>query len=148
MIGLLQRVSSANIQVDGSTICQIGQGILLFLGVERGDKKSTAERLLDKVLAYRIFADESDKMNRSLMDIEGELLVVPQFTLAADTKCGLRPGFSTAAAPQTGLELCDYFVSRAQLKFDLVQYGEFGANMQVFLINDGPVTFWLQVTPD
>jgi len=146
MIGLIQRVRSAQVDVDGQTIGKIDQGILLLLGVQREDSNQLADKLLHKVINYRIFEDENGKMNRSLVDIQGELLIVSQFTLPADTRKGMRPSFTPAAPPAMGLALYDYFVEQASLAIaPSVQTGEFGADMQVSLVNDGPVTFWLEV---
>lgn len=143
MKGLIQRVSEASVAVDAEVVGKIDRGILLLLGVEKGDTQQTADRLLKKVLAYRIFDDESGKMNLSLKDVGGALLVVSQFTLVADTKKGLRPGFSSGASPADGLKLYDYFVSQAQLMHSMVEAGCYGADMKVSLVNDGPVTFML-----
>ena len=147
MIALIQRVGEARVDVDGRTIASIGRGILALVGVERGDADAQAGRLVERVLGYRIFPDEEGKMNRSLLDIGGELLAVPQFTLAADTKQGTRPGFSTAAAPEDGKRLFERFVVLLNQKHTKIQTGEFGADMKVSLVNDGPVTFWLRVPP-
>jgi D-tyrosyl-tRNA(Tyr) deacylase len=147
MIGLIQRVSQASVTVDGEVVGKIGSGILLFLGVQRGDHDATCERLLERVLGYRIFPDGEGRMNRSLTDTGGELLVVSQFTLAADTRKGTRAGFSTAATPQEGERLYELFVGRAREQLGRVASGRFGAMMQVALVNDGPVTFWLEVPP-
>lgn len=144
MIGLLQRVSRARIEVHSQNIAQINTGIVAFIGVEKDDTKGKADRLLDRLLGYRIFPDESGRMNLSLSDIQGGLLLVPQFTLPADTKKGMRPSFSSAAAPEMGMELFDYLLSRAKDRHQLVEAGEFGADMKVHLTNDGPVTFWLK----
>ena len=144
MKGLIQRVSSASVVVDGNCIGEIDQGILLLLGVEKEDDQSKADKLLDKVINYRIFSDESDKMNLSLKDIEGELLVVSQFTLVAETSKGKRPGFSKGASPALGEELYNYFVEAANKTGLKVATGKFGADMKVSLTNDGPVTFWLE----
>lgn len=143
MIALIQRVSRAAVHVEGSEIASIGKGILALVGVERGDGETEGARLAERVLAYRIFADGQGKMNLSLKDIGGELLAVPQFTLAADTNSGLRPSFSSAAPPEEGRRLFDIFVSNARAVH--VATGRFGADMQVSLVNDGPVTFWLRV---
>lgn len=145
MIGLIQRVSAANVVVDGEMVGQIDQGILLLLGVEKEDTPAKADRLLERVLGYRIFTDQAGKMNLSLQAIAGELLVVPQFTLPADTRKGMRPSFTPAAPPELGKELFDYFVSQAQQRLGRVQTGVFSADMKVSLTNDGPVTFWLSV---
>jgi D-tyrosyl-tRNA(Tyr) deacylase len=147
MIGLLQRVSQARVVVDGETIAQIDHGLAVLVGVERGDTDREAARLLERLLAYRVFADEEGRMNRSVRDVGGELLLVPQFTLAADTSQGNRPGFSKAAPPELGLALFDELVRLAQAGDVPVSYGRFGATMQVKLINEGPVTFQLRVAP-
>lgn len=147
MIALLQRVTQAQVQVDGKDTGRIGSGLLVLLGVERGDTEAQADRLLERLLTYRIFADDAGKMNLSLQDQRGGLLLVPQFTLAADTRRGTRPGFSSAATPEIGKQLFQYFVDRARQQHPEVATGIFGADMQVWLCNDGPVTFWLQATP-
>ena len=147
MIGLLQRASRADVVVDGACIGEIGQGLLVLVGVERGDGEREADRLLERLLGYRVFADTDGKMNLSLRDVEGGLLLVPQFTLAADTQKGTRPGFSTAAAPADGERLFGYLVERACGQHPRVATGRFGADMKVTLTNDGPVTFWLHVKP-
>lgn len=148
MIGLLQRVSSAHVSINNHIVASIEAGLLLFIGIEKGDSQQQADQLLDKILAYRVFPDEDDKMNLSLSDIQGGLLLVPQFTLPADTKKGLRPSFSSAAAPETGEKLFNYLASCARQKYDNVETGQFRVNMQVSLTNDGPVTFWLHVPPN
>lgn len=145
MIGLLQRVTQASVVVDAQTIGSIEKGLLVFIGVERGDGEGQAQRLIERVLSYRVFPDDTGKMNRSVQTINGGLLLVPQFTLAADTRTGTRPSFTTAAEPNEGRRLFDYCVQRAQELHHEVATGEFGADMQVHLVNDGPVTFWLQV---
>ena len=145
MQGLIQRVKHAKVEVEGQIIGQIEQGILLLLGVEKHDDDNTADKLLHKVSNYRIFTDENDKMNLSLKDIQGELLVVSQFTLAADTKKGMRPSFSSAATPAQANELYDYFVNQAKAAGLTVATWQFAADMQVSLCNDGPVTFNLAV---
>ncbi len=147
MIALIQRVSEARVEVEGRVVGAIGRGILALVGVERGDGEAQAERLAERVLSYRIFPDAGGKMNLSLLDIKGELLAVPQFTLAADTKAGTRPGFSTAASPEEGRRLFERFVLLSVQKRLIVKTGEFGADMKVSLVNDGPVTFWLQARP-
>ena len=147
MIALIQRVTEARIEVGGRTLGAIGRGILALVGVERGDGEAQAARLAERVLGYRIFPDAAGKMNLSLLDIEGELLAVPQFTLAADTRSGTRPGFSTAASPEEGRRLFDCFVSRLLERKIIVKKGKFGADMKVSLANDGPVTFWLEAPP-
>ena len=147
MIALIQRVTSASVAVDGQVIGEIDQGILALIGVERDDNEAAVERLLQRIIGYRIFEDSESKMNRSLADIDGGLLLVPQFTLAADTNSGMRPSFSSAAPPAEGERLFDHMVSRARVGYPKVATGSFGADMQVSLLNDGPVTFWLQVKP-
>lgn len=147
MIALIQRVTEARVEVGGATLGSIGRGILALVGVERGDAEAQAERLAERVLGYRIFPDAAGRMNLSLLDIGGELLAVPQFTLAADTKTGTRAGFSTAATPEQGRSLFDRFVFFANQKQLQVRTGSFGADMKVSLVNDGPVTFWLQAPP-
>ncbi len=145
MQGLIQRVKHAKVEVDGQVIGQIEQGLLLLLGVEKHDDQQSTDKLLHKVSNYRVFSDENDKMNLSLQDIQGELLVVSQFTLAADTKKGMRPSFSSAATPAQAIELYEYFVSQARVMGLSVETGQFAADMQVSLCNDGPVTFNLTV---
>lgn len=147
MIALLQRVSQASVDVDDQTIGSIGRGLLVLVCAERGDTETQADRLLDRVLAYRVFSDAAGKMNLSLKDVEGGLLLVPQFTLAADTRKGTRPSFTPAAAPEVGRRLFEHTVSRAHELHSTVASGSFGADMQVSLTNDGPVTIWLQVEP-
>lgn len=144
MIGLLQRVLRAEVQVDDRCIAAIGPGLLVLVGVRKGDGEAQADRLLDRVLNYRVFEDEAGKMNLSLLDTGGGLLLVPQFTLAADTHKGRRPSFSTAAEPRDGARLFGYLLDRAGNRVAQLQRGEFGADMQVSLVNDGPVTFWLE----
>lgn len=144
MRGLIQRVKHARVDVAGERVGEIEQGILLLLGVERGDEPAAMEKMLHKLLNYRIFADEEDKMNLSVTDIAGGVLVVSQFTLAADTRKGLRPGFSTAAAPDLAESMYDEFVSQLRERHGCVATGQFGADMQVSLCNDGPVTFLLE----
>jgi D-tyrosyl-tRNA(Tyr) deacylase len=147
MIALLQRVSQAQVVVDGAQIGAIDHGLLVLLCAERGDTPQQADALLSKLLAYRVFADAEGKMNRSVTDLQAGLLLVPQFTLAADTRSGTRPSFTPAAAPALARELFDYFVQRAREQHGQVETGQFGADMKVSLTNDGPVTFWLQVAP-
>lgn len=147
MIALLQRVSMAQVVIDDATVGAIERGLLVLLGVEVGDTTVEADRLLERLLNYRVFSDDAGKMNLSLRDISGGLLLVPQFTLAADTRKGLRPGFSTAAPPEQGRLLFDHVVMQAQRAHARVATGRFGADMQVTLTNDGPVTFWLQLRP-
>jgi len=144
VIALIQRVTDAQVAVDQQIVGKIGQGLLALIGVEKNDYSAAADKLLKRLLGYRIFSDHQDKMNLSVMDVKGGLLLVPQFTLAADTKKGMRPSFSSAAPPQAGEQMFDYFVQQANQHCDNVQTGIFGADMQVSLCNDGPVTFWLQ----
>ena len=146
MIALIQRVAEASVAVGGATIGEIGPGILAFVGVERGDGESEPGRLAERVLGYRIFADAAGRMNLSLQDIKGQLLAVPQFTLAADTDSGMRPSFSSAAAPAEGELLFLKFLEKAGEVLPHVASGRFGADMKVSLVNDGPVTFWLRVS--
>lgn len=145
MIGLLQRVTTAHIVVSQQTIARIDAGLLVFVGVEHHDTPQRADRLLQRLLAYRVFPDEIGKMNLSLSDVNGELLLVPQFTLPADTRKGNRPSFTPAALPEQGEVLFNYLYAQAKQHHTVVAAGQFGAHMQVSLINDGPVTFWLQV---
>ncbi|MGW8182491.1 MAG: D-aminoacyl-tRNA deacylase [Burkholderiales bacterium] len=147
MIGLIQRVTQARVEVDNTVIAEIGRGLLVLIGVEAGDSESRAERLLERVLDYRVFPDEEGRMNRSLRDIGGGLLLVPQFTLAADTRKGARPSFSSAAPPAAGRALFEHFAASARARHPEIACGRFGADMKVTLTNDGPVTFWLQVAP-
>jgi len=146
VIALVQRVTAAKVTVGGDTVGAIGRGVLALIGVERGDGEAEAQRLADKVLAYRIFPDAAGRMNLSILDIKGEFLAVPQFTLAADTNSGTRASFSAAAAPPDAERLFGYLVENLKIK-TRVATGRFGADMQVSLVNDGPVTFWLQVSP-
>ena len=143
MISLLQRVSQASVTVEREEIGRIGKGLLVLLCAERNDTEKEADQLLERILNYRVFSDENGKMNRSVISTGGELLIVPQFTLAADTKSGTRPSFTPAAPPDIGKKLFDYFVSQAKARLSGIQTGQFGADMQVALVNDGPVTFWL-----
>lgn len=145
MIGLLQRVSNSKVSVNGQIIGEIQQGIMVLVGVEKGDTQENADKLLQKLLKYRVFSDDQGKMNLSLMDINGGLLLVPQFTLAADTNSGLRPSFSSAAPPEKGKELFEYLISQAKVLYPNVETGQFGADMQIALVNDGPVTFNIKV---
>ena len=147
MIALIQRVTGANVKVAGDPVGVIGAGILALVGVERGDTELEALLLAERVVNYRIFADAEGKMNLSLKDVHGQLLAVPQFTLAADTNSGARPSFSSAAGAETAERLFKSFVEKAEEWLPRVATGRFGANMQVSLVNDGPVTFWLQVAP-
>ncbi|MCB1717961.1 MAG: D-tyrosyl-tRNA(Tyr) deacylase [Candidatus Competibacteraceae bacterium] len=147
MIGLLQRVLQAQVEVAGEQIAAIDAGLLVLIGVERNDSPQQADRLLERILNYRVFADQDGKMNLSLRDTGGGLLLVPQFTLPADTRKGNRPSFTPAAAPAQGEQLFTYIAQQARLRHTPLATGRFGADMQVSLINDGPVTFWLQVAP-
>jgi D-tyrosyl-tRNA(Tyr) deacylase len=144
VIGLLQRVTEAAVDIDGQRVASIGPGLLVLVGVRPADGEASAVRLLDRLLHYRVFADEAGKMNLSLAQNQGDLLLVPQFTLAADTHKGLRPGFSTAAPPEQGRRLFDVLVQAARTRHRRVETGVFGAHMRVSLANDGPVTFWLE----
>lgn len=155
MIGLIQRVSSASVVVDGETVGAIGRGILVLAAVEPDDTHARVERMAERLLGYRIFPDEAGKMNRSTLDIAGGVLLVPQFTLAADTTRGMRPSFTSAAAPELGRRLFDALVRSVRERYAAsgcamqapmpVETGRFGADMKVALVNDGPVTFWLRV---
>jgi len=147
VIALIQRVTEASVSVDSSTVASIGPGILALVGVERGDGEREAARLVERVVGYRIFPDAQGKMNLSLVDTAGALLAVSQFTLAADTGKGARPSFSSAAPPEEGERLFGRFVELARTYLAQVAVGRFGAHMKVSLVNDGPVTFWLQVSP-
>ncbi|MCS0616074.1 D-aminoacyl-tRNA deacylase [Massilia kyonggiensis] len=147
MIGLLQRVSEASVTVDGDVTGAIGRGLMVLVCAEKGDTEREADALLAKLLTYRVFPDDAGKMNRSVTDVAGGLLLVPQFTLAADTRSGTRPSFSPAAAPEDGRRLFDHVVRQARERHGIVETGRFGADMKVALINDGPVTFWLRVDP-
>jgi D-tyrosyl-tRNA(Tyr) deacylase len=148
LITLIQRVSEAAVSVDTRVVGGIGRGILALVGVERGDRPAHGERLLERVLTYRIFEDGDGRMNLSLRDIGGGLLLVPQFTLAADTHKGTRPGFSTAETPEAARIAFTGLVATARARHSSVESGEFGAHMKVSLVNDGPVTFWLRTAPD
>lgn len=147
MIALLQRVSEAAVHVNGQQVGVIGAGILALVAVERNDSEAEADRLLERVLAYRIFPDSEGRMNLDLRQAGGGLLLVPQFTLAANTRKGNRPSFTSAAEPAEGERLFGYFVQQARETYQTVATGRFGADMQVSLVNDGPVTFWIQVPP-
>ena len=147
MIGLLQRVDGAAVEVEGREVARIGPGMLVLVGVERGDDETIADRLLERLVSYRVFADGAGRMNRSLSDTGGGLLLVPQFTLAADTAQGLRPGFSRAAPPADAERLFGHMAKQAEKRLPGAQSGRFGAHMRVSLINDGPVTFWIRVPP-
>ena len=143
MIALIQRVSSAKVEVNGEIVGQIGKGLLVLLGVEKDDDQSKADKLAEKVLNYRVFSDADDKMNLNVQQVAGEVLVVSQFTLVADTQKGLRPSFSKGATPSLANELYEYFAQKCGEKVK-VECGRFAADMQVSLVNEGPVTFWLQ----
>jgi len=145
VIALVQRVAEASVSAAGETLGEIGAGILALVAVERGDGEAEAARLAEKVVSYRVFPDAAGKMNLSLKDTGGGLLAVPQFTLAADTDSGLRPSFSRAALPEEGKRLFAKFLERSSQSISVVKAGRFGADMQVRLVNDGPVTFWLRV---
>ncbi len=147
MIGLLQRVQSAAVSVAGERIAAIGPGLLVLVGVQRGDGEREARRLLERLLGYRVFPDADDRMNLSVQDTGGGLLLVPQFTLAADTGKGMRPSFTPAADPASGERLFMQLVAMAEQLHSPLGCGRFGADMQVSLVNDGPVTFWLEVSP-
>lgn len=147
MIGLLQRVDGAAVEVEGREIARIGRGLLVLVGVEQGDDEASADRLLERLVNYRVFADAEGRMNLSLLDAGGGLLLVPQFTLAADTAKGLRPGFSRASPPGDAERLFGHIARRAGTRLPGAQSGRFGAHMRVSLVNDGPVTFWIRVPP-
>jgi D-tyrosyl-tRNA(Tyr) deacylase len=144
LIALIQRVGEASVTVDGHIVGSIGRGVLALIGVQRGDDTAAAGRLLERVLSYRIFEDDAGRMNRSLADITGGLLLVPQFTLAADTRKGTRAGFSGAEQPERARALFDELVAMARARHTEVATGSFGASMRVALVNEGPVTFWLE----
>lgn len=145
MIALLQRITSARVEVDDIVIANAEAGMLVFLAVQKHDTEHSAEQMQKRILAYRMFADEQDKMNKNVQEVQGDVLVVPQFTLAANTSKGLRPNFSSAATPDHGKSLFDYFLDKLKAEYDRVSSGKFAADMQVHLVNDGPVTFWLEV---
>ena len=145
MIALIQRVTEAKVVVNNENIGEIKQGLLVFVGIEKNDTDAFSQRLVEKVLTYRVFADKEDKMNLSVQDIKGGALLVPQFTLAADTQKGCRPSFSSAASPEDGKQLFNTFVKQAKNNYKQIETGKFGADMKISLLNDGPVTFWLQV---
>jgi D-tyrosyl-tRNA(Tyr) deacylase len=147
MIALIQRVAQARVVVDGRVVGAIGPGLLALVCAERGDSDVQADALVSKMLAYRVFADDAGRMNRSVRDVGGGLLLVPQFTLAADTNTGTRPSFSPAAPPDEGRRLFEHFAAQARRQHAPVETGEFGSHMQVQSTNDGPVTFWLRVAP-
>jgi D-tyrosyl-tRNA(Tyr) deacylase len=145
MRALIQRVRHARVEIKNEIVGEIEQGLMVLLGIQKGDDQAAADKLLHKLINYRVFSDSDDKMNLNLQQIEGGLLLVSQFTLAADTKKGLRPGFSSAATPADAKILYDYFVAQSKQKINQTEVGEFGADMQVHLQNDGPVTFLLEV---
>ncbi|QIB50627.1 D-aminoacyl-tRNA deacylase [Pseudomonas sp. OIL-1] len=145
MKGLLQRVSQARVEVDGEIVGAIDRGLLVLIGIEPEDDQVSADKLLQRLLRYRVFGDAEGRMNASLQDVDGGLLLVSQFTLAADTRKGLRPGFSTAAPPERAAEVFEYLLGQARERHPQVSSGRFGADMQVHLVNDGPVTFLLEV---
>lgn len=145
MIGLLQRVSQASVTVNDEAVASINSGLLVFIGIEKNDAEINAKRLFEKIINYRVFADAEDKMNLSLQDIQGGLLLVPQFTLAADTRKGLRPSFSNASSPEQAKPLFNFLIEHAREHYSNVEAGVFGADMQVSLTNDGPVTFCFQL---
>lgn len=147
MIAVIQRVTRAEVTVAGESVGKIDRGILALIAVERGDTEAQADRLAERILGYRIFADAEDKMNLNVTDVSGGVLLVSQFTLAADTRKGMRPSFTPAADPETGKRLFDYFVENVRARHSPVETGRFGANMQIELVNDGPVTFTLNVPP-
>jgi D-tyrosyl-tRNA(Tyr) deacylase len=144
MIALIQRVSQASVEIDGVSVADIGVGLMALVGVVKGDNHANAERLLTRLLGYRVFPDAEDRMNLSLSQIDGDLLLVPQFTLAADTQKGMRPSFTPAAPPEEGRRLFDHLLDLARARHPRVASGRFGADMQVSLVNEGPVTFWLE----
>jgi D-tyrosyl-tRNA(Tyr) deacylase len=147
MIALLQRVTEASVRVGGAIIGAIDRGLLVFIGVEQGDTADTADRLVERVLSYRVFPDTEQRMNLCVRDVDGGVLLVPQFTLAADTRKGNRPSFTPAAAPADGERMFGHVVERTRQDHANVATGKFGADMKVTLTNDGPVTFWLRVAP-
>jgi D-tyrosyl-tRNA(Tyr) deacylase len=144
VIGLLQRVTQGRVEIDGRRVGEIGRGLVVLVGVQRNDDEAKADRLLERLLGYRVFPDQGGRMNLSLRDIGGGLLLVPQFTLAADTRKGTRAGFSSAAEPALGERLFNYLAAQARRQHKPLAFGVFGADMQVGLVNDGPVTFWLE----
>lgn len=147
MKALLQRVSQASVSVDGTVVAEIGPGLLVFLGLDQGDDKASAERMVNKLLAYRIFADAQGRMNCNVQEVGGDVLLVSQFTLSADTRKGLRPGFSSALEPAAAEALYQQFLTLLRVQHTQVSAGVFGADMQVALTNDGPVTFLLEIDP-
>ncbi len=147
VIAVIQRVTRAEVTVAGESVGKIDRGILALIAIERGDTEAQADRLAERILGYRIFGDAEDKMNLNVTDVSGGVLLVSQFTLAADTRKGMRPSFTPAADPETGKRLFDYFVEKVRARHSPVETGRFGANMQIELVNDGPVTFTLNVPP-
>ncbi|MGX2031775.1 D-aminoacyl-tRNA deacylase [Methylocaldum gracile] len=147
MIAVIQRVTRAEVTVAGESVGKIDRGILALIAIEKGDTEAQAVRLAERILGYRIFGDAEDKMNLNVTDVSGGVLLVSQFTLAADTRKGMRPSFTPAADPETGKRLFDYFVEKVRARHSPVETGRFGANMQIELVNDGPVTFTLNVPP-
>ncbi len=145
MIALLQRVTNARVVIDGDKFASINSGVLVFLAIQKQDTEKSALLMQQRILDYRMFADENDKMNKSVKEVGGDILVVPQFTLAADTTKGLRPNFSMAARPDHGKRMFDYFLDKLKADYAKVSSGKFAADMQVHLVNDGPVTFWLEI---
>ena len=145
MIALIQRVTNAQVVVNQKIVGKLDQGLLALLGVEKNDTSLNADKLAKRIIGYRLFSDQNDKMNLSLADIKGGLLLVPQFTLVADTKKGMRPSFSSAAPPEFAEQMFNYFVEQSNQLHNNIQTGEFGADMKVSLCNDGPVTFWIQM---
>lgn len=144
MIALLQRVLESKVVVEGQTIGQIDQGLTVLVGVQKDDTQAKADKLLDRLLHYRVFADENDKMNLDIQQIQGGLLLIPQFTLAANTQKGRRPSFDSSAPPEQAEALFNYFIEQARARYSCVETGQFGADMEVHILNDGPVTFWLE----
>jgi len=145
MIGLIQRTVSASVTIDGRKIAETGAGMLVLVGFRRDDREQRLDRLVERMLNYRIFSDEAGRMNRSLRDVEGALLLVPQFTLAADTDSGNRPSFTPAAPPEAGERLFEALREKVRQAWPTTAFGVFGADMQVALVNDGPVTFWIEI---
>ncbi|MFK7814852.1 MAG: D-aminoacyl-tRNA deacylase [Gammaproteobacteria bacterium] len=145
MIALLQRVLNASVEIDGDKIAAVNRGVLVFLAIQKQDTEKSTLLMQQRILNYRMFADENDKMNKSVKEVSGDILVVPQFTLAADTTKGLRPNFSTAATPDHGKRMFDYFLDKLKADYAKVSSGKFAADMQIHLVNDGPVTFWLEI---
>jgi D-tyrosyl-tRNA(Tyr) deacylase len=145
MIALLQRITNASVEIDTKTVAKAGAGMLVFLAVQKHDSETIAEQMLQRILSYRMFTDNHGKMNKNICETNGDILLVPQFTLAANTCKGLRPNFSSAATPDHGKRLFDYFLDKLKADYAKVSSGKFAADMQVHLVNDGPVTFWLEL---